>query len=280
MMMQQTINDDIHLSGVGIHSGKAVDCTIKPASVGEGICFLRTDLQQRIQVDPTAIGLSAVRATRLGPEESGVSTPEHLLAGLFLAGVTNAIIEVNAHECPILDGSALPVVQAIQHVGLRALEAPLPAIIINKEHHVSSKDASLSIRPYDGFSVSYQTNYPESFLGQQHVEWNQATDNGFDSIAPARTYGFTHEIEALHQQGLGLGGSMENVLVINSDGYVNDARFEDECPRHKLLDILGDFMILGRPIQGQIIAKQSGHQLNLDMVQQLYTHYIKSDETD
>ena len=272
-MTHQTIQSEIRLNGVGIHSGKAVSCCLKPATVSDGLSFYRTDTGCVVHVSPQNIGLTAVRATRLSDKGTHISTPEHILAGLNLCGVTCCRIEVDAEECPILDGSALPIVQAILKVGIRPLPSAPEPVLVQCEHRLTHNEASLIIAPYDGFKIRYESHYPNSFLGRQSASWELGITDGLREIAPARTYGFTHEIEALQKNGLGLGGSIENVLVIDDNKYLNPARFDNECPRHKVLDVLGDFMILGRPIKGEIIANASGHQLNLDMVRYLADTY-------
>ena len=268
-MNRKTIKKSVQFKGVGIHSAQESVCTLYPSKDCKGISIYREDCDTKWWVHPNSIQLSAIRATRLGTEVEGVSTPEHLLAALALAGVTDCEISVSAPELPIMDGAASQFLESILNTGTETIDDELTPVLIQDVLIVENESSRLIVEPSDRLIIEYHAYYPHSFIGTQQAIWDSSSDNGVHTIAPARTYAFEHEIEQLQSNGLGLGGSLNNTLVITDSGFMNEPMFENECARHKILDIIGDFMVLGRPVIGKITGHGSGHQLNLEMVKKL-----------
>ena len=173
-----------------------------------------------------------------------------------------------------MDGAASQFLEAILKVGTVNCGGQIDPVIIDDVFLIESGESRLILEPSEHLVIDYNAYYPNSFIGTQKAIWDSSCDNGVDSIAPARTYAFEHEIESIQSKGLGLGGSLENTLVITETGFMNEPRFDNECARHKILDIMGDFMVLGRPIRAKVTGHGSGHQLNLDMVKRLYSRYL------
>lgn len=273
-MQTFSLGSSVHLSGVGIHSGVECHVVLRPARLGTGIVFRRVDLEGDVEilVGPSVIGLSN-RATILTSNGVSIRTPEHLLSALFGLGILDCIVELDSEELPIFDGSSLPFVEAILDVGRVAMDSLVAPWIIEAPVEITlstpSDQKSLRIEPYPHLKFTYTFEYPGSFLGTQTASFTFGEDVYSRDLAPARTFGFQHEIEALQARGLALGGSLENALVIGAEDYLTPPRFLDECARHKVLDMIGDFSILGRPIVGHVIGVRTGHQDNLDAVMQL-----------
>ncbi|MDA1353442.1 MAG: UDP-3-O-acyl-N-acetylglucosamine deacetylase [bacterium] len=269
MAQQKTIKSPIHFSGIGIHSGNPVSATIFPAPANTGFVFVRLDQNNaKIPASPDNLSENLLRATRLCANGVTVDTPEHILAALYGLGVSNAIIELDAPEVPILDGSAAPFCQELLKVGLE--EQGLNAIPIQITDPIIVEDgpAQIVILPCETFKITYILEYDDAVVGQQTVHFTITPDTFADAISPARTFGFTHEIDALRKAGLAKGGRPgENAILISEHGYDTPIRFENECATHKVLDIIGDFAILARPLNGHIMAIRSGHALNAKAVQ-------------
>ena len=267
-MVQTSLKSACYFEGIGIHSGKQVLLKCLPAEPNTGIVFIRTDLRnQSILVSPEHVVPSS-RYTSLREGSIEIRTPEHVLAACSGLGISNLRIEINAEEVPILDGSALLFVTEFQRVGLQTFSEVLSPLVITTPIVVQSGDASVIALPSDRPQFSYVLSYPQSFIGSQIV--TTYLENFAHDIAPARTYGFYAEVQALLARGLAQGGGIENAVIIGEDGYLSELRFPDELARHKLLDLMGDLWILGRPIVGHVIGVKSGHALNATMVQQLH----------
>jgi UDP-3-O-[3-hydroxymyristoyl] N-acetylglucosamine deacetylase len=268
MDAQQTLRRQISCAGIGLHSGNKVTLTLKPAPADTGVVFRRTDLG--IEIPATVGHVSACHyATVLGCRGATVETVEHLLAALVSVGVDNIVVELNHNEVPIMDGSAAPFLYLVQEAGIKRLAAPRRYMKIVKPVQIAQGDKRIAVYPSDHFKISYTISFDHPLLRHQS-RTERITEQSFaESIAPARTFGFLKEVELLRQNGLALGGSLENAIVIGDAGVLNALRFEDEFVRHKILDAVGDLSLVGHPIVGHIVAHRAGHALHTALARQL-----------
>ena len=271
MEKQTTLARAVQYTDIGLHSGQPVSLELKPAPADTGIVFIRTDLADKPAVRANAGQVtSTLRATTLETGEAKVFTVEHLLAALYVLGVDNCQVELSAAEAPVGDGSALPFVRLIEQAGVVELAAPRTALVVDATVEVADNGRSIKVLPYDGLKVTFTSTNPHPKLGVQHAEYVITAGTFVREIAPARTIGFMHEVEALKAKGLGLGGSLDNTLVYDDETNLNPLRFPDELVRHKILDVLGDIALLGIPLRGHIVAVQSGHALNTALAAKLW----------
>ncbi len=270
-MQEQTIAGPAEFKGIGLHTGEWATVRILPAPAGKGIVFRRIDLDNfELRADVASVARVAY-ATTLMSRGVWISTVEHLLSALYGMGVDNAYVELDNFEVPILDGSALPYTEAILEAGLIRQEQPRQYIRIVKEFVLKEGEKTLGIYPFDGFSTTYDIDFPHPVVGKQSLSVEFAGTNYAESIAPARTFGFYHEVEKLQANGLIRGGSLENAIVLTETGMLNDTslRFPDEFVRHKTLDLLGDFALIGQPVLGRLVANRAGHALHTRFVGEL-----------
>lgn len=258
-------------AGVGLHSASSVKVTVKPAPAYTGYLFRRTDLNDfEILASPQYVSHVSYATTLM---RSGVmiATVEHLLSALLGCGVDNAIIEVDSFEVPILDGSSKNWVELIEGAGIVELQAPRAYLRVLKRIEVSEKNRIMSIEPADEFRITCEIVFDHPMIGVQQHEIILRNGNYATEIAPARTFGFVHELEMLRQNGLARGGSLENAIALTSDSILNPRplRFENEFVRHKILDIVGDLALIGMPILGHIRASRSGHGLHTMLLSNL-----------
>ncbi len=267
MDQQQTLAAPISFTGVGLHSGASVNLRVLPAPPGTGVVFERVDLD-RFRIAATIKNVARVAyATTLMKQGVLISTVEHLLSSLYIFGIDNAIVELDNLEVPILDGSALEFVEAIQRVGLMSQQAPRTFLVIRKPLHVEERGKTISIYPAENLQICYSIDFSHPMIGKQTFEFEASAENFAREIAPARTFGFLHEVEELKKNGLVRGGSMENAIVLTRTGIMNDIlRFKDEFVRHKILDSIGDLSLIGRPFIGRIAANKAGHALHTLLV--------------
>ncbi len=261
MDVQRTLRRQISCAGIGLHSGHKVTLTLKPAPVDTGIRFRRSDLGVEI---PARIGAVAglQYATVLGHDGATVETVEHLLAALVSVGIDNLIIELTHNEVPIMDGSAAPFLYLVHEAGVKRLGAPRRYLKILQAVQISKGDKRIAVYPSDHFKVTYTISFDHPLLRHQS-RTERITEQTFaEHIAPARTFGFLKEVEWLRQNGLALGGSLDNAIVIGDTGVLNALRFEDEFVRHKILDAVGDLALLGYPLIGHVVAHRAGHALH------------------
>lgn len=271
---QHTIAAPASFVGLGLHTGQHIRACVKPAGPDAGVTFIRTDILDRDNRIP-ARG-EAVSETRLGTVVSNsagasVSTIEHLMAALAALGVDNASIELDGPEVPVMDGSSEPFVDMIDRAGLRRQDAPRRYIEILESVEVVDGDRRASLSPADRFEMSFEIDFDSDAIGRQRLDL-VLDETGFrNELADARTFGFAHEVEALHRAGLARGGSMDNVVVIDGDQVMNPEglRRPDEFVRHKALDALGDLYLLGAPLIGRFEGVKSGHELNNALVRAL-----------
>src|SRR6266545_5799009 len=263
MNAQRTLRRSISCAGIGLHSGNKVTLSLKPAPADFGIRFRRTDLGG-IEIPATVQHLAGMQyATGLARDAGSVDTVEHLLSALVSLGIDNAIVELNTPEVPIMDGSAAPFIYLIQEAGVKRLAAPRKYLKVQQPIALSRGDKRIAIYPSDHFKVTYSIAFDHPLLRHQSRTIRITEESFVEDIAPARTFGFLKEVEMLRQQGLALGGSLENAIVIGDTGVLNNAlRYEDEFVRHKILDVIGDMALVGSPIIGHLVAHRGGHALH------------------
>lgn len=262
------------IAGVGVHTGDRVRLAVRPAPVGTGIVFVRTDVRDRDNVIPVS-GEAVVdaRLNTMIENAAGVrlSTIEHLMAAFAALGVSNAVVEVDGPELPILDGSALQFVQLLDRAGFRRQEAPVRYIEILEPIRVQDGDKTAALLPCDRYEMRFEIDFPTPVIGNQVVDFvvDEATFRA--EIMAARTFGFAHEVEALREAGLARGGSLENAVVIDGDQILNPGglRMEREFVRHKALDAIGDMYVLGAPLLGRYEGVKAGHHINNRLVREL-----------
>jgi len=262
MTFQRTLRRQVACAGIGLHSGHKVNLTLKPAAADTGIRFRRSDLGIEIPASVAHVG-GTNHATCLSHDGAVVETVEHLLAAITCLGLDNAVVELDHREVPVMDGSSAPFVYLIQEAGLRTLAAPRRYLKVVRPITLSRGDKLISLYPSDYFKVTYSISFDHPLLRHQSHTL-RVDENAFvDDIAPARTFGFLHEVEMLRQQGLALGGSLENAIVLSETGVLNNQlRYDDEFVRHKILDAIGDLSLVGYPIIGHLVAHRAGHALH------------------
>ncbi len=275
--LQCTINEVIHYVGIGLHSGHRVSMKLQPAAPNNGIIFVRKGFEHDHGVIHASWKnvVDTRLCTVLGNEHgSTISTVEHLLAALRSCGVDNLLIEVSGDEIPVLDGSCAPLIDMIKKAGVVSQRLPRSGIWIEREIEVRQGERFALLVPSDTPRITVDIDFPHNAIGTQSLSV-EMTDNVFEQeIAPARTFGFAEELEQLHAQGLALGGSMRNAILVDNDGVVNaeGLRFDDEFARHKILDCLGDLALSGAPIFGHLITYKPGHRLNNALLRELFAH--------
>lgn len=262
------------IAGVGVHTGDRVRLAVRPAPVGTGIVFVRTDIKDRDNRIPVS-GEAVVdaRLNTMIENAAGVrlSTIEHLMAAFAALGVSNAVVEVDGPELPILDGSALQFVQLLDRAGFRRQEAPVRYIEILEPIRVQDGDKSAALLPCDRYEMRFEIDFPTPVIGNQVVDFVVDEETFRTEIMAARTFGFAHEVEALRKAGLARGGSLENAVVIDGDQILNPGglRMEREFVRHKALDAIGDLYVLGAPLLGRYEGVKAGHAINNLLVREL-----------
>jgi UDP-3-O-[3-hydroxymyristoyl] N-acetylglucosamine deacetylase len=272
MYVQQTIQKIVHCSGIGLHSGGPVTLRLVPAPIDSGIIFIRNTPKGPVpvKVDGTKV-VGTQLCTTIGENGTKVQTVEHLLAALSGLQITNLIIESDSAELPIMDGSAKPFVDLILKAGIRNQGVPQPVLKITRPVEVADGEKKIRIQPSWKFRVNCTIRFDHPLLAHQSCSFEPISEDFAEWIAPARTFGFLEEVEALRNHGLARGGSLENAVVVGPDGVMNKEglRYADEFVRHKILDILGDLSLLGMPMLGEVEAYCSGHQLNTMLVSKI-----------
>ncbi|MDH7512966.1 MAG: UDP-3-O-acyl-N-acetylglucosamine deacetylase [Clostridiales bacterium] len=265
MVEKRTIQREVFLSGVGIHSGQRVSLTLRPSACGR-IVFRRLDLGGReIEVDPLKV--ESKNSSSLISEDCAVQTVEHLLAVLHILGIDSIEIDLDGGEIPVMDGSALPLAHAILEPGLSRLPSQKKVVKILREHTLREGQASLSFSPDQDFRLTYSIEFPHPAIGSQEFSF-AATRQGFlAEIAPARTFGFLKDVLELWKRGLAKGGTLENAVILDDEKVINGPlRFPDEFVRHKILDLIGDLALWGHPFLGHFKAYRAGHSLHLKTI--------------
>jgi UDP-3-O-[3-hydroxymyristoyl] N-acetylglucosamine deacetylase len=262
---QATLREPLRFEGIGLHTGAHATVEVRPAPAGDGIAFLIGKTRVPAVVEHV---LDTSRATVIGIGESSVSTTEHLLSALFAMGVSNAEILVNGPEIPALDGSAAEFVEGIADAGLEMQAYPRKVIELDRPIWLRAGDRMLAAFPSDGFRVRFVADFPDP-IGTQYFDGEIDPEHYATEVAAARTFAYLHEVEALWARGLGRGGSLENALIFAAEGPMQELRWRNEAVRHKVLDLIGDFALLGGWPQFEIVAIKSGHELHASMLRAL-----------
>jgi UDP-3-O-[3-hydroxymyristoyl] N-acetylglucosamine deacetylase len=262
-MRQHTIRKSVSLDGVGLHSGKPVRLTLGPAAPDSGIVFHSGG--ETIAAAPESV-VDSHYATTIGRNGVRIQTVEHLMAAAAGLSIDNMQVLVDGTELPAVDGSAKPFVQALLAAG-RTPQAPKRRSI-RLPHPVRVGEAGrwIQIVPSDTFRISYTLDNEHPAIGTQVLSWTPTEESFVNDYAPARTYGFLKDLGFLRKTGRALGGSLDNTIVIGKSGTLNGLRYRDEFVRHKMLDLVGDLALLGRPLEGHVIARNAGHALNFELV--------------
>ncbi len=267
--LEQTIAEPIAFEGVGLHSGAPVNMRLLPAPAGSGIVFRRTDLDN---FEIPAVGRNVAKvsyATSLMRQGVLIQTTEHLLSALIGIGVDNVIVELDNLELPILDGSALPYVEAIQSVGIRTQRRRREYIRVLRPIEVREGDKFIGVYPGCGYSIQYTIDFPAP-IGKQSACVDLASETYGASIAPARTFGYKADEQRLRDMGLIRGAGPANAIILGKQGPENGPlRFPDEYVRHKVLDLIGDLALAGRRIEGRVVAERAGHAMHTALVSRL-----------
>jgi len=269
LQFEQTVRDPVEFSGIGLHSGAPVHLRLLPAPAGAGILFRRTDLDN---FEIAAIGRNVARvsyATSLMRQGVLISTTEHLLSALIGYGIDNVIVELDNLELPILDGSALPYIEAFQSVGVYPQRRRREYLRIRKTVEVHENSKFIGVYPGDGFSVAYAIDFPRP-IGKQCFQLDLNTGAYALELASARTFGFREDEQMLRNMGLIRGASEENAIILTRNSVQNGSlRYPNEFVRHKMLDLIGDLALAGHRIQGRVVAERAGHAMHTALVSRL-----------
>ncbi len=271
-MKQRTIAREARISGIGLHTGNRCNLVFRPAPADSGILFVRTDLPDapRIPADVAhVVGLD--RGTSLGQDGAKVHTVEHVLAAVTALGIDNLVVAVDANEPPVGDGSALPFFLSLKEAGIVEGERERAVFSLNRPFHYNEGPVQFTLVPSDRFQVTFSIDFDHPLIGHQYASFEITPEVFERELAPARTFGFLHEVEKLKEAGLIRGGSLDNAIVIGDREILNRERlrFPNEFVRHKILDLIGDLSLFGREIQAHVIAHRSGHKTNVKLVSAL-----------
>ena len=275
---QRTIRDEVSCTGIGLHSGHPVNLTIKPAPADTGINFIRKDVSSQPSIKATFENVVDTKlSTTLGSNGLRVSTVEHLMAAFFGLGIDNARVEVDGPEVPIMDGSAAPFVFLLRSAGIREQKSPKRFVVIKRPLEIREGGRSVRINPSKELKISFAIDFNHPLLRDQSFDLKFSGKDFVKEISRARTFGFLRDIQTLRENGLALGGSLDNAIVIDDFRILNEdgLRYKDEFVRHKILDFIGDLAILGCPVIGHFVVKKSGHALNHLLLKKL----IQSEKT-
>jgi len=267
MVGQRTLKNAIRASGVGLHTGTKVLMTVRPAPPDHGIVFRRVDLDPPVDIPACAENVGETTlGTVLVKGNARVSTIEHLMSAFAGLGIDNAIVEVNAPEVPIMDGSAGPFVFLLQSAGIEEQAAPKRFVRILKHKRVEDGDKWAEFHPFDGFKVNFRIEFDHPIFKRrtQSASMDFSTTSFLKEVSRARTFGFMRDLEAMRSHNLALGGNLDNAIVLDDEGIMNEdgLRYEDEFVKHKILDAIGDLYLLGHSLIGEFSGYKSGHGLN------------------
>ncbi len=267
MAQQRTLKESIRSTGIGLHTGRKVLMTLRPAPPNTGIVFRRTDLEPPVDIPARATGVTETTlGTTLAVGDAGVSTVEHLMSALAGLGIDNLFVELTAGEVPIMDGSAGPFVFLIQSAGIELQNSPKRFVRVRRPIEVKDGDKWARFEPFEGFRVNFEIEFdhPVFHRHSQRASMDFSTTTFLKEVSRARTFGFMRDLEYLRGRNLALGGTLDNAIVLDDYRILNEdgLRFEDEFVRHKILDAIGDLYLLGHSLIGEYTAFKSGHGLN------------------
>ena len=272
MFLQRTLRKKVEVHGIGIHTGKPATLRFCPAPAGSGIHFIRTDLDGKPFVKTDVNNVQATQmATTLGNSDLYVSTVEHCLSALTAYRIDNLTIEIDGPEIPIVDGSSEPFLNALLSVGFIDLDTPRTYAYVNEHIQLGDGEKYAYIAPYNGLRVSCTIDFSHPMIGVQEIDLDINEHTFKEEIASARTFGFLKDVEALRARGLGLGGSLDNAIILDQEKILNPGglRYKNEFVRHKVLDALGDLATAGLPIMGHIVLYKAGHDVMNKLVKKL-----------
>jgi UDP-3-O-[3-hydroxymyristoyl] N-acetylglucosamine deacetylase len=274
MLKQRTIKSLVKTVGIGLHSGRKVTLTLRPAQAGTGIVFTRVDLPEAVEIPVAAGAIGDTRlASVLQKDGARVSTVEHLMSACAGLGIDNLYVDVDAEEIPIMDGSAASFVFLLQSAGIEEQNAAKRFIKVKKAVEVREGDKLARLEPFFGFKLSFTIDFRHPAVDKtgQNFAIDFADTSYVREIARARTFGFAHEVEALREMGLARGGSLDNAIVLDEHRMLNneELRYGDEFVRHKILDAIGDLYVVGHPLIASYVAHKSGHGLNNQLLRAL-----------
>jgi UDP-3-O-[3-hydroxymyristoyl] N-acetylglucosamine deacetylase len=271
MRQQATLKTTVSIDGVGLHSGHPVRAHFHPAPVDHGLVFLRREHADQPVPAELESASTFDYATTLKKGGVSIGTVEHVLAAAAGLGLDNCLIEIEGPEVPIVDGSALPFVRLFHAAGFERQDALVKPLALTQSVEVIRDDRRVLFEPDGpGLTITYEIDFPHPIVGRQEMTFTLRPDEFATRIAPARTFGFAREVEELRARGLARGGSLHNAVVLDDTGIISGPlRFRDEFVRHKVLDLIGDLMLLGRPLQGRIHARKAGHALHIEFARAL-----------
>ena len=274
--MQTTLKQEIKCDGIGLHSGVEVSLKIKPSAAQYGIWFRRTDINTKdnmIAAHYLNVSESELCTTLSNESGATISTVEHLMAAFAGCGIQNALVEVDGPEIPIMDGSSDWFVRKIISVGTKQLIEPLRVIHVKKEISVETDNSYASITPFRELSISFEIDFEDEAIGYQKKSLNMANGSFVKELCNSRTFCRNSDVEVMKKNGLALGGSLDNAIVVSGEKVLNPEgfRYKDECVRHKMLDVLGDLALAGVPIIGAFKGSKSGHSLTNKLLRKLFS---------
>ena len=271
MRQQATLKTTVSIDGVGLHSGHPVRAHFHPAPVDHGLVFLRREHADQPVPAELESASTFDYATTLKKGGVSIGTVEHVLAAAAGLGLDTCLIEIEGPEVPIVDGSALPFVRLFHAAGFERQDALVKPLELTQSVEVIRDDRRVLFEPDGpGLTITYEIDFPHPIVGRQEMTFTLRPDEFAARIAPARTFGFAREVEELRSRGLARGGSLHNAVVLDDTGIISGPlRFRDEFVRHKVLDLIGDLMLLGRPLQGRIHARKAGHALHIEFARAL-----------
>jgi UDP-3-O-[3-hydroxymyristoyl] N-acetylglucosamine deacetylase len=277
MLKQRTIKTIVKTVGIGLHSGRKVNLTLRPAAPDTGIVFSRVDLPTPVDITATAMAIGDTRlASVLQKDGARVSTIEHLMSACAGLGIDNLYVDVTAEEIPIMDGSAGSFVFLIQSAGIEEQSAAKKFIKVIKPVEIRDGDKFARLDPFFGFKLKFTIDFRHPAVDKtgQALEVDFANTSYVREIARARTFGFAHEVETMRELGLARGGSMDNAIVLDEYRILNNdgLRYDDEFVKHKMLDAIGDLYVVGHPVLASYTAYKSGHGLNNALLRELLAH--------
>jgi len=273
-IQQQTVARPVSCSGVGLHSGKKVDLTIKPAPVNYGIKFIRTDLPARPVISALFnMVVDTSLATVIGYNGFIVSTIEHLMAAFAGLSIDNVLVEINDYEVPVMDGSAEPFTRMIKDAGIKVQDAFRHYFILRKPIELKKDEKFVGLYPHPGFKITCTIDFGHHLIKRQSCSLDLSEKIFEKELCHARTFGFMHDFQYMKRYGLARGGSLDNAVVIDKDRILNQEglRYSDEFVRHKLLDSIGDFYLIGMPILGHLKLNKSGHAFNHEFLEKFFS---------
>ncbi len=282
-MYQRTLQSSASCTGIGLHTGKPVTLTMRPAKPDTGIVFVRTD-QTGLPIRASVANVvDTSLATTLGHRGARVATVEHVLAALRGMGIDNAVVELDAEEAPIMDGSAAPFVVMIRAAGTEVQRRKRRVLLVRRTVRVKDGDKVAELRPSAHLRISYTIAFDHPAIASQSFDYIHANATFERDLSRARTFGFLREVEMLQRIGLARGGSLDNAVVVDDASILNEEglRFEDEVVRHKVLDAVGDLSLLGAPLRGHFVAYKGGHALSHALLTELLSdraNYLLAEE--